>query len=643
MSEEWRFYQQTPTDPIHNPISGEFFSTEAVGDVAAALVRESIQNTLDARKKVKDDARELARVRFYVSEAGGAIPASAAQYWFGSIWPHIEAPRNGLREQPRAGEPCPFLVFEDFGTIGLTGDPNSYQLKSGVTNHFLNFYRAEGHSDKSGHDRGSWGVGKTVFPRASRISSFLGFTVRSDDQRQLLLGRSVLKYHHVAHQAYKSDGYFGRMGPDGLMLPTDDPAVLARFRTDFKVSRQSESGLSIVVPWYSTAGEGGITADAITEAVLRGFYYPILMGHLSVSVGTPYRDQVLDSTTIEQVVAGIGGKTGLDLAPMLQLTQWAQSREPNDFLSLKPSPAGEAPKWVSDLVPHSVASTVREALALRQRLALRIPLTVEPRGGQLPTYFDVFLEPAPDAGRVKTAFIRDELIISDVRSPWIPNARSLVIVEDPPIANLLRDAETPAHTQWNAETGNFKNKYKYGPGVLRFVTHSVSELLRIVRESEQEPDSTITLDFFSHPADPMDPNAKPASGRKPQPAPVGGTPPIPPKPPGGEPRPFTIDKVVGGFTVRGRPSPRKVPFDLYLWVAYDVRRGSPLKRYHVADFEVDKVPVQIVADGGANLKHAGTNHLQVEITDLEFRLEVSGFDTERELFVKAIAKEALGD
>src|SRR5438445_4229134 len=209
MSTAWQFYLQQPTDPIHNPISGEFFSTEAVGNVTEALICEGSQNTLDARKMKADGSRHPASARVFLSDTADALPANRARRWFGTLWPHVMAPGNGLRNQPAADESCPFLVFEDFGTIGLTGDPEEYAVKDGVTNHFLNFFRAEGHSDKGEQDRGSWGVGKTVFPRASRISSFMGFTVRSDDNKQLLLGRSILKYHRHNGKSYKSDGYLG--------------------------------------------------------------------------------------------------------------------------------------------------------------------------------------------------------------------------------------------------------------------------------------------------------------------------------------------------------------------------------------------------------------------------------------------------
>jgi hypothetical protein len=40
-------------------------------------------------------------------------------------------------------------------------------------------------------------VGKFVFPRSSRVSSFLAVTVRHDDDRRLMMGRVILKTHAI--------------------------------------------------------------------------------------------------------------------------------------------------------------------------------------------------------------------------------------------------------------------------------------------------------------------------------------------------------------------------------------------------------------------------------------------------------------
>ncbi len=640
MSATWQFYFQQATDPIHNPIAGEFFSTEAVGDVTDALIREGIQNTLDARKKKADGSRQTAQARIFLSDAVGALPARRARRWFSSLWPHLMVPGNGLRNQPADDDPCPFLVFEDFGTIGLTGDAEEHRVVDGVTNHFLNFFRAEGHSDKGDQDRGSWGVGKTVFPRASRISSYIGLTVRSDDDKQLLLGRSVLKYHCVNGQSYKSDGYFGLPRQDGFMLPSGDPATLADFRSDFRIKRQGESGLSIVVPWYGTDADEGMNCDKAIVAVLRGFFYPILMGHLSMTIATPGEEIALTASSIMRKVESIGGSLALELLPLIKLAEWAQTRTPAEFLSLVAPASDGAQGWSADLVTPEVINQIRAALAQRHRVALRVPMAVHPRStGAQDTFFNVFLEHSEEDSE-RPVFIRDELLISDVKSPRISQVRSLVIVEDRPLATLLRDAETPAHTQWNQETSNFKGKYKFGPGAIKFVRLSVSQLLRVINQAEQQPDPTITVDFFSVPAPPEDEENVPGRRRKLRPKPVGEPSTMPPLPQA-RPRRFRIDKLRGGFAIRAGDPQAPLPPCIDIRVAYDVRRGNPLRKYHEADFDLGRSPVRFDAQvSGVEVKTASGNQMLIAVERAGFNFEVTGFDPDRDLYVKAEVKEA---
>lgn len=640
MSATWQFYPQHPTDPIHNPISGEFFSTEAVGNVTEALIREGIQNTLDARKKHIDGSRQAAHVRIFLSDVAGALPADRIGHWFGTLWPHVLAPDNGLTNQPAPGESCPFLVFEDFGTIGLTGDPAAHEVAEGVTNHFLNFFRAEGHSDKGNQDGGSWGVGKTVFPRTSRISSYLGFTVRTDDNRQLLLGRSILKYHRHNGRTYKSDGYFGVPRSDGFMLPIEDPGTLAEFRNDFHVKRQRESGLSIVVPWYEINDEDGVSRDSVIGTVLRGFFYPILMGHLSVTIATHREELELDSTAMVRTVELIGGTLAQQLLPIINLSEWAQTRTPAEFQSVTAPPADRAQRWSAELVPPDVLDHIRESLAQHHRVALRVPMFVQPcTTNPQPTYFSVFLEHASEE-HAKPVFIRDELIISDVKSPRIPQARSLVIVEDEPLAIMLRDAETPAHTQWSNTTSNFRNKYKYGgASAIKFVCRSVSELLSIINQAEQLPDPSITIDFFSVPIPPDGDDAVPARRREPRNRP-GGRPSSPPPllPP--PPRRFRIDRLRGGFAIRSADSDSTPPSFIDIRVAYDVGRGNPLRKYHPADFDLGQSAIRHPTEtSGVALKYAKANRMLVAVEHRGFNLEVTGFDPDRDLYVKAEVKE----
>jgi hypothetical protein len=114
MKHKWYFKKQTPGDITRDPIVGEFFSTDAIDNPAEALVREGIQNALDAKEKSETQVH----VRIFLSKGNKTISAK----WIGNAWLHIKANGNGLQNIPLETETCPYLVFEDFGTTGLNGD-----------------------------------------------------------------------------------------------------------------------------------------------------------------------------------------------------------------------------------------------------------------------------------------------------------------------------------------------------------------------------------------------------------------------------------------------------------------------------------------------------------------------------------------
>lgn len=639
----WTFYQQHPTDPIRNPISGEFFSTEAVGNVTEALVREAIQNSLDARQE-HNGKRVRAEVRIFLSEESAALPTPRVAHWFGSIWRHIQSPGNGLRDQPSPSEICPFLVLEDFGTTGLTGDYSEHQVISAVKNNFLNFFRAEGHSDKGEQDRGSWGVGKTVFPRASRISSFFGLTVREDDGKRLLLGRSILKYHRVENQSYKSDGYFGDVrNSDGFVLPSHEPSLLEEFRADFRIKRKEEPGLSVVVPWYDAHGDDIITRTKLTIAVLQGFFYPILMGHLAVTIATPEGESRLhDVDSLLHEISKLGNAIDGSVLAFVNFSFWAQTLTPDEYVPLVAPDSERAQRWSSDLVPAAVVEDLRKVASAGTRIALRLPMFIREKGGKpQSTFFNLYLERS-ELDSEKPLFIRDELIISDVKAPRASRIRALIIVEDKPLAMLLRDAETPAHTQWTPTTGNFKNKYTFGTAVIDYVRFCVSELQRIAHQADQKPDPYLTIDYFSIPAEPEDTTDEAIPTRRRRVKDKKGaevnTPKVVVKP---RPKTFRIERLSGGFSIRPGDPGAPAPAQLEIRMAYDVRHGNPIRRYHPADFDVGASPITWAKQiKGMNIINAKGNTLLVQIEDPAFQLNITGFDPARDLYVRAVARVA---
>ena len=637
---KWHFRPYAPGEKTRDPIQGEFFATEAIRNPAEALIREGIQNSLDAQ--LKDDEGEptdALRVRLFLGTGKHALSAKRASRWFDAAWPHFQAEGNGLREAPEKSDACSFLVYEDFQTTGLEGDV-AQQFDDGKRNPFFYFFRAEGRSSKSETDRGRWGVGKYVFPRSSRISSVFGFTVRADDDKRLLMGTSVLKSHIVGGEHFTPDGYFGEPHKGThFVLPFTDTATLDAFSADFRLSRRKESGLSIVVPWLDEE----FTAQQLIEAVVRDYFYPILSGGLCVEIETPEGRTTIDDSTLEDVVLGLEGDTAEELLQLVDLGEWASRQKPQDIIRLNPADA-ERSEWNETLIPADQLKPLRQKLERGEKMALRVPLTVRVKNARgekrSETWFNVFLQQGGNEGG-RPVFVREGIIISDIRGPGTRarGIRSIVIVEHKPLASLLGDAENPAHTQWQKDSSNFKGKYVFGSSCIEFVTKSVASLVRFLAADEDEEDPTLLLDFFSLPDMAAD-ELKTKKKRKKKRGPESEADDVLIEP---RLKRFRVQKVPGGFTVVRGDAGTNPPAKLDVRVAYDLRRGNPLTKYHPADFRLGKGDIRIEEHEGMKVLSLADNRMLVEIHDPEFRLTVAGFDQKRDLFVNVKLEEESDD
>jgi hypothetical protein len=571
--ESWHYRVKAPGEKIRDPIQGEFFSTEAIKNPAEALVREAIQNALDATVKDHNgNPKDILRIRLFLGTGKSALPAKKAIVWFDGTWDHFEAVGNGLREPPSQTEPCAYLVFEDFSTTGLVGNVTQCEPIDGAKNSFFYFFRAEGRSEKGGDDRGRWGIGKHVFPRSSRANTFFGLTVRANDRQKLLMGHSVFKSHRSKGQFYCPDGYMGIEDKSGLILPIDDQETLNQFSKDFAITRTNEPGLSVVVPWV----DDEITAEALIEAVVRGYFYPILTGALAVTVETPEKTLVIDDSTLDEAALSLNNGEGEDLLNLVELAEWASGCKPNEIVKLNACKP-DRPLWSDDLIPLNELKPLRDSLEKGEKVAIRATLTVRPKGKpEKLSYFDFFLwKDGFESGR--PVFIREGLIISGMqKTPRARGVRSFVVIESGPLGTLLGDSENPAHTEWQHDGENYRGKYVNGASYITFVTRIVSQFIQALAAQEQEEDKSLLLNIFSLPSTPTEEKPKrPEEKKKKKKGDESD-----PFPDGHEPRKkrFRVQKADGGFTVTRGDTGMKPPSRLNIRVAYDSRRGNPLKR-----------------------------------------------------------------
>jgi hypothetical protein len=630
----WHFRKKTAGEKIRNPIQGEFFAQDAIAGPAQALVRESVQNSLDA-------ASGTGPVRVFMTLGVGdhSLPPTDIAPLFMGAWAHFQAPANGLHAPPSALSRCPYLTIEDFGTRGLTGDPRQSDpdLDSSGRNPFFLFFRAEGLSGKTGTELGRWGVGKFVFPRSSLASTHFGLTVRADDSRRLLLGAATLKAHRISrdHAVYTPDGLYGRTGDSDFVDPIEDPQELDRFCRLFGLTRKDEPGLSVVVPFID---EDEISFEALLSAAVRDYFVPILRKALEIVILAGDTRANLTAVSLRDTL-GQYPNLASDMLPLVELAEYSAMAKDHERIHIGMHNPAQAAKWTDDLFRTAALDAIRSSRAAKTPMAIRVPVTVRRKNPSesIPSFFDVFLRHDKQSDG-RPIFVREGIIVSDVRGRRATEVRSLVLIEDRALGGMLGDSENPAHTQWQRDSSNFKGRYVYGKAVIDFVTDSVSSIMAAVDRASAEVDTSLTIDFFSIPPEQPDDTTEEAdsrsTARKPGPTVTGPKVEVVSKPAA-----IRINRIEGGFTVSQGDGPPALPYLVEVRCAYETRSGNALRKWNPADFRIGaELPVE--TDGSVRLAAAKDNYVILHVTGAEFSARVSGFDVNRDLYVAALVREA---
>ncbi len=634
----WHFSPRRPGTKARNSDSHKFFRSDAVEDIADSIVREGIQNSLDA--DCGDDPQNRKRVSVRIS-FGECAWENAAEF-FPGLFEHLHAMGEKIPHPPHPGEPVRYLVFEDFETTGLRGDPWEWDPQDD-RNAFFNFFRAEGITSKEGNQRGRHGVGKTVFSSASRSNSILGLT-HTAERGPFLMGSSTLAVHKLDQVSFDPDGWFGideRIDNDPFVVPVADRQVLKRFADSFGLRRGKNPGLSIVVPWVDES----INPENVVYAVAKGFFWPILSNRLQVRV--EFFDgsfEVINASTFGDLLEKISNRNlafSNDLKATVDLAIWAQSQQRSATIPLADAPeSGRVPCWENSLLPDDLKENLRNSLNEGETIALRFQIRVgrkKTKRSEVPLEsFDIFLKQDPACASGSIRFVRDGLMIPGVKSRPYPNHRALVIAETREgsslLAQFLGDAENPAHTEW--QESYVHDKYLYPKDTLRYVTQSVPNLLKTLYEQKKEGDRTLWLDMFGLPQpNELAPRRKaPAKsakdGTRSEPANLDVTP--------KRARRYSLQKIKNGFAIGSPGEGVEPPKTIDVRMAYDSRRGNPFKKYQKEDFDLASKSIRVNTEGAA-VKSKSENHLVVEILNEKFLIEVSGFDPNRDLRIEARA------
>jgi len=496
----WRFRTMEDDQKHVEPTHREHLAT---GGLVEPLVREAIQNSLDATLD-----GQVTKVMFTLGQAS----AVNARPYFDSLRPHLAAITRSLPDGfPDQNEAVRFLAIEDYNTRGLEGDPTLRKSVNpdGSKNHFFRFWHLVGQSSGDFKRRGSWGVGKVVFSNASRIRTFFGLTRRAGDDHAMLMGEAGLTIHMLEGQDEVFDwyGHFAaheRRNDRYIPMPVGDGEAISAFARVFGLTRAAP-GLSILVPYV----RDDVKLDAIARAVIEQYFVPILAGKLEVVVRNGGQPITITSATVDEAVRHIqwsskGASTRDEIQKLLELARWQISLQLDDYVAL--APVDRPYSFDQECFPHGSLQRLSDDFATGKRIAVRVPIRVRPKGRDCATEdVRVVLEHDEHLRTSNAPHLRSGINISKMREQGGPGVRGLLIVgidetdTQGELDKLLQASEGPAHVNWEQRGEGYdkaRSLFDDAHKVLGLMRRLVRELVELLVTAPDAQDMRTLSVFF---------------------------------------------------------------------------------------------------------------------------------------------------
>ena len=604
MAGKWEFNRSDPSSVRVEVTQRDQFNNDDV-DLAEALVREVIQNSSDA------GIDNPVRVRFGLKELDSE-EATILRNNIASLIPHLKACRIDGRKWKEGSVRA--LVIEDFNTKGLTGRFDDLDKDN-----FCNFWRAVGSSEKTGQQGGRWGLGKLVYSSSSLIRIFFGLTVRDGDSGSSIMGQAVLANHNIDNKYYPTHGFwFADRSDNGLnlQLPVQDRGQIAEFQRIFDLTRKTELGLSVIIPFLIN----GITEESIVAGVVHNYYFPILSGKLEVVVG----DILISSDTFLEVAKTAKAETGR--VPFAFVKHISDALRSDPAFSIK-TPIGVSGRLCQDYLSEEQIKEMKEMFSSGSLVHLRVPVKLKPKNkSDTIGYINLFLEALSDGDAPFSLFARGPITLpGEWRHFTGVHARGAMITSNDSVAEFLGDAENPAHTAWNRNAEKLRSRWDSPRITLDAIRQSVRDFYGMISDQKETQDDDALIDFFSL--------IDTSQGGKSKKKRTG-------KPDLDVPRRLAAIRIrpkAGGFELIAGPGAKDWTFtrEIRVRMAYDMIGADPFR--HFSPFDFDLLASQDVSFKvtNGNTRIVGSNILIFEVNNPDFRLSADGFDTLRDLVVDA--------
>jgi len=259
-------------------------------------------------------------------------------------------------------------------------------------------------------------------------------------------------------------------------------------------------------------------------------------------------------------------------------------------------------------------------------VSVRMPVPVtDSEGIQSDGYVDLYITEKPQDASPWALYVRDSLVISEeTKTSFKVPAYGAVIASDKRVAALLRDAENPAHTKWVSHSEKLTRNWKNGSRTVLNVKLAPAALYNVLTKDQVEDLPDLLINFLSLPEVGKNKRSKKRTRSKPD------------KPIPKRKRFMNEAAIEGGFRLSPGPGAQdyEYPRVVTVEVAYDILSGDPIKNYNKLDFDLAKKTKYPGAGKNVNMISRSENKIVLEFENEDFKFELSGFDTRRDLIVK---------
>lgn len=613
----------------------------------ASLVRESLQNALDAH----EDLTEPVRVRFEFKRGNLAPKLGAIRHYFKNLVDHkSESTRLARSDDTRV----PILIIEDFATCGLTrsGDGGTEQDR------FDSFWRKFGKSEKTAGRRGRFGMGKSVFPAASDERLFFGLSASRDGTS--LLGLAFECVEKIGGREYDDYGFFRHMDhPDTIEPATklDSEEEILAFHRSFGLARRidgTEKGLSIVVPWVGDDYD----LESVVRHVSSDFFQAVVDGRLEVDVVADGHFVKIEKSSIE----GHAEKYFEDEGESARLAARLRLSEEVDVVraSCSVGAAGEEQSaggkidvridgnsWEEQPAGEKLLERIERQLRDNSIAAFRCLFLVQfCRKGDAPkkNYGSAIIvaERADDPESSGVTYVRCGMVVANEKKKKQVGGLSMLVVIDQQgplhgaeniLAEMLGDMENPAHTEWTVprqRSGVQASTTWINSSTVLDQLFKIPEILRKrLCKVDEKPDVHLLSKFFPKPSEAAPARSK-SKRRKSSTSESKEV--DPPEVPKLKRTPSAIEIVPLGderaFKLRISQHCRRPPGRFFVSMAYGNGMPDPFAAWDENDFDLleSQSNIRVVATD-ATWRAVGGNRLEVFPESPIFSVHVSGFDS----------------